>query len=95
MIKHLGIDHKYVIALGMFALLLSGCSTTRYVTVPCVGKDQVLPSEPEKVGGKLTGRADEDTRILAGGLIRWQAYGTGLRRILDGCRSNETAQAYH
>lgn len=76
----------------LILLALAGCTTTRYVTVPCVGKDQALPAEPEKVAPKLTGRADEDTRILAGGLVRWQAYGRGLRSVLEGCRASSAAR---
>lgn len=74
--------------LALIALLtLSACQTTRYVQVPCIGKDQVLPSEPEKVGPKLTGRADEDIRTIAGSNIRLRAWGRGLRSILEGCRA--------
>jgi hypothetical protein len=65
---------------------LSGCATTRYSTIYCVGKDQTLPAEPPKVGPKLTGRADEDTRILAGSAIRLRAWGRGLADILEHCR---------
>lgn len=67
-------------------LTLTGCATTRFVQTPCISKDQAIPSQPDKIHGKLTGKADEDTRILAGGLIRWEAYGIGLRTILEGCR---------
>ena len=68
------------------ALALSGCTTTRYVTVPCVSKDQQLPAEPEKVSDKLTGEADKDVRVLAGSAIRLRAWGRGLSEILEGCR---------
>ena len=73
-------------ALPLLLLALAGCQTTKYISVPCVSKDQTLPAEPDPVKPKLTGKADEDTRILAGGLIRWQSYGRGLRTILEGCR---------
>ena len=73
-------------SLALAALALTGCATTRYSVTYCLKHDQALPAEPERVGPKLTGRADEDTRILAGGLIRWQAYGLGLRDILEHCR---------
>lgn len=75
-----------VIAIAIAALALSGCATTRYVTVPCISKEQKIPAEPESVKGKLTGEADKDTRILAGGLIRWQSYGRAMRQIVDTCR---------
>jgi hypothetical protein len=71
---------------ALILLSLSACSHTRYVQIPCVGKDQALPAEPEKVAGKLTGRADEDIKIIAGSAVRLRAYGQGLRGILEGCR---------
>ena len=67
-------------------LALTGCTTTRYVTVPCVSKDQAIPAEPEKIGPKLTGRADEDVKIIAGSALRLRAWGQGLREIIEGCR---------
>lgn len=67
-------------------LLLGGCTTTRYVTVHCVAKDQALPAEPEKVADKLTGKADEDVRVLAGSAVRLRSWGQGLATILEGCR---------
>lgn len=67
-------------------LSLSACSTTRYVTVPCISKDQAIPAEPEKVGGKLTGKADEDIKTIAGSAVRLRAWGQGLNTILEGCR---------
>jgi hypothetical protein len=73
--------------IAILALLaLSGCQTTRYVTVPCVSKGQQLPAEPDRVGGKLTGNADHDFQIVAGSNARLRAYGQGLRTILEGCR---------
>ena len=69
------------------AVCLTGCTTTHLV-VPCIAKDQVLPAEPAPIAPNLTGKADEDTRTLAGGLIRWQAYGRGLREILESCRDH-------
>jgi hypothetical protein len=73
-------------AMLIAGLVLSGCTTTRYVTVPCIGKVQKLPEEPPKIGGALTGKADEDIRIIAGSNVRLRAYGGGLRTILEGCR---------
>lgn len=75
-----------VIAMAIILLLLTGCATTRYVTVPCVSKDQVLPAEPPKVADKLTGKADEDLRIVGGSAVRLRAWGRGLHSILEGCR---------
>lgn len=70
----------------LIALALTGCATTRYVTVPCLTKDQALPAEPERVKSRLTGQADQDLRIVAGSTIRLRAWGSGLQSILEGCR---------
>lgn len=70
------------------ALALTGCATTRYVTVPCLAKDQALPAEPPKVGKSLTGEADKDLRIVAGSAVRLRAWGEGLNGILEGCRAH-------
>lgn len=69
------------------ALALCGCQTTRFVTVPCIAKDQVLPAEPERVGPKLTGQAQEDFRTVAGSAAELRAWGRGLNGILEGCRA--------
>ena len=66
------------------ALILSGCTHT--IVTPCISKDQALPEAPPKVHDQLTGEADKDTRVLAGGLIRWQSYAGGLRQILEQCQ---------
>jgi hypothetical protein len=71
----------------LILLSLSACTTTRYVTVPCISKDQALPAEPEKVAGKLTGKADEDIKTIAGSAVRLRAWGQGLHGILEGCRA--------
>lgn len=73
-------------ALPLLALALAGCQTTRTVATPCIAKDQALPEEPKSITPDLTGEADKDTRVLAGGLLRWQSYGRGLRSILETCR---------
>lgn len=67
-------------------LALAGCATTRYITVPCITKDQVLPSKPDKIHDKLNGQADHDIKPIAGRLIRVEAWGDGLLGILEGCR---------
>lgn len=80
------IMHK--VALCAIYAAIAGCaSVPRYVTAPCIAKDQVLPSEPPKVRDKLTGRADEDLRIVAGSALRLRAWGQGLHTILEGCRA--------
>lgn len=79
---------RKLVCLSLAAIALAGCQTTRTIIVPCVGKDQVLPAEPDKVAPRLTGKADEDSRILAGGLLRWQFYGRSMREIVDNCRAS-------
>lgn len=74
-----------IIAAG---LALAGCTTTRYVTVSCVTPGQaseLAKAEPPKVADQLTGRADEDTRTLAGSAIRLRAWGQGLLGVVEGC----------
>ena len=75
-------------ALPLILLALSGCTTTRYVSVPCLTKDQVIPAEPPKVHDQLTGQADKDLRIVAGSAVKLRAWGVGLRGILEGCREH-------
>lgn len=72
---------------ALILLSLSACTTTRYVQVPCIGKDQQLPAEPPKVADKLTGNAGEDIKVIAGSNVRLRAWGVGLRGILEGCRA--------
>jgi hypothetical protein len=74
-----------VAAIALLAIL-SACQTTRYVTVPCITKDQALPAEPERVSDKLTGNAEQDVKTIAGSAVRLRAYAGGLRQILEGCR---------
>jgi hypothetical protein len=77
---------RKLICLSLATIALAGCQTTRTIIAPCIGKDQAIPAEPDKLAPRLTGRADEDVRILAGGLIRWQNYGRGMRQIVESCR---------
>jgi hypothetical protein len=70
-------------------IALAGCTTARYVTVPCVTGEQyekLKSAEPPKVGDKLTGRADEDIKPIAGSAVRLRAWGHGLLGVLEGCR---------
>ena len=78
--------------LAIAALLaLSACATgkERYVTVHCVTPEQwqeLHEAEPPKVAKKLTGKADEDIRVVAGSAVRLRAWGQGLLGVLQGCR---------
>jgi hypothetical protein len=70
-------------------LVLTGCTTTRYVTVPCITPEQwqeLHEAEPPKVGKKLTGEADKDVKIVAGSAVRLRSWGNGLLGVLGGCR---------
>jgi hypothetical protein len=69
-------------------LALSGCATTRYVSVPCLTKDQLAErksAEPPHVSDKLSGKADEDVKVIAGSAIRLRSWGEGNLAILEGC----------
>ena len=78
-------------AVILAALLLSGCQTTRYVTVKCSTPEQteqLKAAKPPKVGDQLTGQADKDIRPIAGRLVRMEAWGDGLLSVLEGCTGN-------
>jgi hypothetical protein len=69
-------------------IALTGCSTTRYVTVPCLTPEQykkLQADEPPKVKDKLTGKADEDIRTIGGSAVRLRGWGQGLLGVLGGC----------
>lgn len=71
-----------------FILALSGCTTTRYVSTPCLTTeqlDELRHAEPPKVADKLTGNAAEDIKPIAGSNIRLRAWGRGLVNVLGGC----------
>lgn len=74
--------------MGLLALALSGCTTTRYVSTPCLTPEQLAElkqAEPPKVSDKLTGNAAEDIKPIAGSNIRLRAWGHGLLTVLGGC----------
>lgn len=72
----------------LIALLLTGCTTTRYHTTSCLTAEQykaLADAEPEKVGNKLTGNAEQDIKPIAGSAVRLRAWGNGLLTVLGGC----------
>lgn len=78
---------RLIIALAAIGLFNVACATTP-VPVPCLTKEQLKQledAEPEKVGDKLTGRADEDLRTISGSAIRLRAWGRGNLEVLRGC----------
>ena len=72
----------------LLAASLTACATPRYQRVACLTPEQLAElkkQEPEKVGDKLTGRADEDLRTVSGSAIRLRSWGQGLVGVLEGC----------
>lgn len=69
-------------------MALAGCSTTRWVSVPCLTKEQLearKQAEPKLVGPELTGDAQKDVRIIGGSAKELRAWGRGNLQILSGC----------
>lgn len=73
---------------ALLALTLSGCTTTRYVSRPCLTPEQLeeqRKAEPPKVSEQLTGNAAEDIKPIAGSAVRLRSWGRGMLTILGGC----------
>jgi hypothetical protein len=69
-------------------LALTGCVHTSYLTRSCLTKEQyeqLKSQEPPRIKDKLTGKADEDTRPLAGSAIELRAWGHALLDTLRIC----------
>jgi hypothetical protein len=80
-----------IFPLGIIALVLSGCATTRYVTIHCVTPEQyqkLKDAEPPRVGDKLTGQAQDDLKTIAGSTVELRTYSEGLLGVLGGCVGN-------
>ena len=54
------------------------------VAVPCLRADQI-PSEPEKIAGRLTGDAQRDLDIVTASALRLRAWGEAMRAALLAC----------
>jgi hypothetical protein len=70
------------------ALILTSCTTIRYQPVYCITKEQLAELQaqrPQAIRDKLTGKADEDLKLVTGKLIRVQAWGNSLIDILGAC----------
>jgi len=70
------------------ALTLSACQTPHVLVRSCITAEQLeqlRQAEPPKVKDKLTGRADEDIRTIAGSNIRLRGYAHGLLDTLRVC----------
>lgn len=73
------------------AVAVSGCAHTRYVTVHCVTAEQhqkLKDAEPERIGGKLSGQAQDDLKIIAGNNVELREYSHGLLGVIGGCVGN-------
>lgn len=80
---------KYIrVYTPLLLLALSACQTTRYHVVKCVSPEhlaELRKAEPPKVSDRLTGKADEDVKVIAGSAVRLRAWGKGLVTVLEGC----------
>jgi hypothetical protein len=78
-----------LIALAAAALVFNvGCTTTRYITRDCVSAEQLAElkaQEPPKVSDRLTGKADEDVRVVAGSALRLRGWGHNMLDVLKVC----------
>lgn len=77
--------------LVLIALLasLAGCTTIRYVRVPCLTPEQLAErqkAEPKLVGPELTGDAQKDVRIIGASAKLLRAWGRGNLKVLEGCQ---------
>ena len=73
--------------LALTLLTLSACAHHPMVT-SCITKEQVEElrrQEPPKIADRLTGKADEDTRTLAGSALRLRAWGHNLLNVVEVC----------
>jgi hypothetical protein len=72
----------------MLTLPAGMCVSTKFVTVPCLTKEQLekrKAAEPKLVGPELTGDAQRDVRIIGGSAKELRAWGRGNLDILGGC----------
>jgi hypothetical protein len=73
------------IALILVALMLAGCTT---VPVNCLTRadyERLKSAEPPKIHDKLTGKADEDVRPIAGSAYELRSWGHTLLDSLEVC----------
>lgn len=75
---------KLLLATALLAL--SGCAHS--VIAPCISREQLEElrrQEPPRVKSKLTGRADEDVRPIAGSNLLLRTWGHNLLSTLEVC----------
>jgi hypothetical protein len=84
-------------SLTVLALLSAGCATTPPAPVTvvqhvyCLTPEQftaLVKAKPAKVGGTLTGNAQQDFKIVAGQDVLLGVYSDGLLTVLGGCVGN-------
>jgi hypothetical protein len=79
---------KHLFPLMLASMLITGCTTTRFVRIACLTPEQLEErrrAEPPLVREKLTGKADEDVRIIGGSAVELRAWGRGNLDVLSGC----------
>ena len=70
------------------SMLLTGCTTTKFVRVSCLTKEQLAErqkAEPPLVHDELNGDAQHDIKIIGGSAVELRAWGRGNLSILSGC----------
>lgn len=70
-------------------LSLAGCTTTRYIPISCLTKEQLAErekAEPPMVKDRTVGmKADEALPIAVGSAIRLRSWGRGNLDVLRNC----------
>jgi hypothetical protein len=71
-------------------LALTGCAHTTHLYTPvyCISQDQytkLKSAEPEKIGSKLTGKAQDDLKLIAGNDVELRRYSDDLLGVVGGC----------
>lgn len=69
------------------ALALAGCAT-KPLMVSCVTNEQLAElkaAEPPRVKDRLTGKADEDIRVIAGSNLRLRSWSETLLGVIEVC----------
>lgn len=75
-------------ALCIICGALAACATPQTIVQTCVTPEQyeeLKRQEPPKVKDELSGRADQDIRVISGSAIRLRAWGRGLLGVVEGC----------
>ena len=79
---------KHLFPLMLASMLITGCTTTRWIRTPCLTPEQLeerRKAEPPLVREDLTGDAQKDVRIIGGSAVLLRSWGRGNLDILSGC----------